>query len=105
MSIVTVSLFSGVSTGTLAIAGNRNLTKAIIIARNKFKEFQIQSLKGSDISNEKVDEYPGFTYSRDITRYEHEMFGPLDARIVTITVHWRENNRKKNYSIDYIFPE
>jgi type II secretory pathway pseudopilin PulG len=105
LSIVMLGIISGVSAGIVAITGNKNSTKAMIIAKNKLNEFLLLKKRGTDIQEETVKEYPGYSYSRKITRYEHPMFGPLDAKRVEILVLWEERGKKKNYSISYIYPE
>jgi len=104
LSTALLTVITGVSTGIVAISGNRNFTIAMIIAKSKLSEFQI-TLKGSDITDEAVEDYPGFTFSREVTRYEHELLGPLDAKIVKITVNWEERGNKKSYDLSYIYPE
>lgn len=105
LSIVMLGIISGVSAGIVAISGNKNSTKAMIIAKNKLNEFLLVRKRGTDIQEEAVKEYPGYNFSRKITRYEHPMFGPLDAKRVEIIVFWEERGMKKNYSISYIYPE
>lgn len=104
LAIALSAIISGVSTGIMAISGNKNLTLAMIIAKNKLNEYQLDNMKGLDISEEQIEEYPGFSYSRETKRFEHELFGPLDAKRVEITVKWEERGRSKDYSIAYIYP-
>lgn len=104
LSISLVSIISGVSAGIIAISGNKNLTKAMIIARSKLYEFEMVNMRGPDISEKEVEEYQGFTYSREIKRFEHALLGPLNANRVMITVQWQERGRDKNYSLSYIYP-
>ncbi|MFW5808115.1 MAG: type IV pilus modification PilV family protein [Spirochaetota bacterium] len=104
LSVIIVSLYSGVSTGALAIAQNKNMTSAILIARSKLNEFKNSSMRGTDVSSETVEEYPGFTWEREIVQYENELLPELiQAKVVTITVHWKYNNRDRSFSLDYIF--
>jgi type II secretion system protein I len=105
LSIVLLGIISGVSKGILAIAQNRNITKAMLIAKNKLAEFQIMRMRAPDVQNDAVKEYEGFTYSRTVTRFEHEFFGPLSAKKLEITVKWEERGTQRNYSISYIYPE
>jgi type II secretion system protein I len=104
LSIALIGITSSVSGGIIAISRNKNLTRAMIIAKNKINEFEMNSMRGSDISNEPVKEYPEFTYSRAVKRFEHELFGPLDAKRIEISVKWLERGQDKLYSISYIFP-
>ena len=104
LSVVLLSVISGVSTGINVITGNKNLTRAVLIAKSKLNEFKLVNMRGPDLENEPVEEYPNFTYSRRIQRYEHEMFGPIQAQRVEIIVRWKEGETEKRYSLSYIYP-
>ncbi|MDY6967792.1 MAG: prepilin-type N-terminal cleavage/methylation domain-containing protein [Spirochaetota bacterium] len=104
LSIAIIGIISGVSAGIIAISGNRNLTKAMIIAKNKLNEFQLDKMRGTDIDKEPIEEYPNFFYSREIKRFEHDLLGPIDAKKVTITVFWEQKYNEKSYTITYIYP-
>jgi type II secretion system protein I len=109
LSIVIVSLYSGVSTGILAIGQNRNLTRAILIAKSKLHEFKLANMRGTDLKSEPIEEYSGFFLTREVTRYENEILatflGPFSAKQVVITIEWKDRNRDKKYSLYYIYPE
>ena len=105
LSIVLLSIISGVSAGIVAIASNRNLTKAMIIAKSKLNEFQLDRMRGTDIQNESVEEYPNFYFSRVIERFEHELLGPIPAKRVEIIVSWQDREIEKSYTLTYIYPE
>ena len=79
LSTVLLTVISGVSAGIVAITGNKNLTIAMTIAKNKLNEFQLLNMRGADIKSEDVKEYPGFKFSRDSKRYVIAMFGRIDA--------------------------
>ncbi len=104
LSVVLLSVISGVSTGINVITGNKNLTRAVLIAKSKLNEFKLLNMRGPDLENEPVEEYQNFTYSRRIQRYEHEMFGPIQANRVEIIVRWKEGETEKRYSLSYIYP-
>lgn len=104
LSISLLGIISGVSAGVVAISGNRNFTRAMIISRNKLNDFMIDRLRGLDINDEIVEEYPEFTWSREIKRFEHELLGPLDANTVKISVKWEERGIKREYTLSYIYP-
>lgn len=104
LAISLSAIISGVSAGIMAISGNKNLTIAMLIAKTKLNEYQLENMKGLDISDEQVEEYPGFTFSREVKRFEHELFGPLDANRAVLTVRWQERGRDRDYSIVYIYP-
>lgn len=104
LSIIIVALYSGVSTGALAIAQNRNMTRAILIARSQLNDYKKDSLKGPDINDKTLEDYPGFTFDRNIEKYENDMLPTLiQAEQVTITVKWKYNNRDRTYSLNYIY--
>ena len=104
LSIALIGIVSSVSGGIVAISGNKNLTRAMIIAKNKLNEFEMSNMRGPDVQDEAVQEYPGFTYSRTVKRFEHELFGPMDAKKIEILVKWQEKQRDKTYAISYIYP-
>jgi type II secretion system protein I len=104
LSISLIGITSAVSGGIIAISANKNLTIAMIIAKNKLNEFEMSNMRGLDINNEQVKEYSGFTFSRTVKRFEHILFGPLDANRIEITVKWQEKERDKVYTISYIYP-
>ena len=67
----------------------------MIIAKSKLNEFQLVKMRGTDLQHEAVEEYPDFYYSREIKRFEHEIFGPIDAKRVAITVFWQDRGKEK----------
>ena len=77
------------------------MTKAMIIAKDKINEFEMNDMKGPDIDDESITEYPGFKFSRTVKRFEHELFGPLDAKRIEIKVKWEERGRNRVYSLSY----
>ncbi len=105
LSIAMLAIISGVSSGIVAITGNKNITKAMFIAKNKLNEFHLYNMRGADINNDPVSEYQGFTYSRKISRFEHELFGQINAKRVEIIVNWTERGIPRRYSISYIYQE
>ena len=104
LSLVVLPLYKGISTGSMAISQNKNLTKAIVIARSKLNELKIQKMQNNVIAGSEVPEYPDFTYEISIEKFEHELLGPIPANIAVITVFWKENNAERSYSIEYIYP-
>ena len=105
LSIAMLAIISGVSSGIAAISGNRNMTRAMLIARSRLSLYYVYRMREPDVYDEPVKEYPGFSYSRKTSKFEHELFGPVSARRVEITVHWMERGRKRNYTISYVYPE
>ena len=104
LSIALLGIISGVTTSIMAISGNENKTKAMIISKNLLNEFLLDKMRGLDINDEPVEDYPGFTYNRTIERFEHEILGPLNANRVEFMVNWEERGRKKHYKLSYIYP-
>lgn len=105
LSIVVVSLYSGVSNGILAITRNKNLTHAILIAKSKLIEFKNAKMRGTDLKDEEIKEYPNFTFDRVNEKFEHIIFGPIPAKKATITVKWKEGTIQRKYSLSYIYAE
>jgi type II secretion system protein I len=105
VSIVVVSIYRGVSAGSIAIGQNSNLTKAILIAQSRMNEYRIAGLRGTDLSHEEVKEFQGFTFSRTTERFEHPMLGPLPAKKTVITVFWSEQNWERKYSLFTVYFE
>lgn len=104
LSIALLSIISGVSAGVVAITGNQNLTKAMIIARSQLNDFIINRMRGLDVNDEPLEDYPEFTLNRETTRFEHEILGPLDANRVQITIKWEERGKQREYVLSYIYP-
>jgi len=104
LSIILLSVYSGVSTSINVISGTRNYTSAMMIARSKLNEFRMARMRGTDLSSEPVDEFPGFNYSRVTERFEHPLLGPLPAKRTEIIVSWRENEKEKKYELSFIYP-
>jgi len=105
LSIILLSVFSGISSSINVMSGSKNFSKAMIIAKTKLNEFLLNEMRGPDLSFELIEEYPNFQYSRVTERFEHELFGPLSAKKTIITVSWEEKGQLKEYSLTYIFPE
>ncbi|MFC1670790.1 prepilin-type N-terminal cleavage/methylation domain-containing protein [Spirochaetota bacterium] len=106
LSIALLSVFSGVSASINVISGSKNLTRAMLIANTKLNEFEIDNMRGLDVSNEPVDEYPGFYFSRVTEPYEHSYLEAVNikAKLTKIIVTWKDRNRDRQYSVSYIYP-
>ena len=107
LSIVLLSIITGVSGGIIAISGNNKLSRAMIIAKSKLNEFRLDTRpgrSGPDLDHEPIEEYPGFYYSRIVERFEHELLGPVPAKRVEIIVIWNDRGKEKSYTLTYIFP-
>ena len=103
LSTVLISIISGVSSSVYVISGMKNSTRAMLVARSRMNEFILKDMRGTDIKNEAVKEYPGFTWSRVTTRYESPLLGPIPANISSISVNWKERGREREYKISFIY--
>jgi prepilin-type N-terminal cleavage/methylation domain len=103
LSIVLISVISGVTSSVYVISGMKNYTNATLVARSKMNEFILRNMRGSDIKHEESKEYPGFYYTRVTKRWEHPLLGPLPANITNIIVSWKERGRTKKYNISFIY--
>jgi type II secretion system protein I len=104
LSMVLLSVISGVSSSIYVISGMKNQTQAILLAKSRMNDFILHDLRGTDISREEIREYPGFTYSRNTKRFEHPWFqGPVPINITEIIVNWKEKEREREYKISYIY--
>jgi prepilin-type N-terminal cleavage/methylation domain-containing protein len=102
LSIVMVSVMSGVLSCIYVFSENQNYTKAILIARTKMNEFVIEKMRGLDVVNEPVKEYPGFYYSRKTLPYAHPML-PMPVKKTDIVITWKSEHNKNPYKISYIY--
>ena len=105
LSIVLLSVYSGVSSGIHVMSGNKNHTTAMIIAKSSMIEFIHERMREPDVSDEPVEDNQNFYLTRTTERFEHPLLGPLPARKTTITVSWKERERPRDYTITYIYPE
>ena len=104
LSIVLMSVFTGITTTIHVMSGIKNHTKAMLIAKTRMNEFILDRMRGTDIAQKPVEEYEGFYETRTTERYEHMMLGPVSAKKTTITVSWKDNNLDRKYSLFYIYP-
>ena len=105
LSVVLLGVLSGVAAGIVAISSNENRTKAMLISKNVLNDFILDKMRGIDLKDRQIEEYPGFTYDRTITRFEHELFGPLDANKVEFIIRWEERGKPRDYKLVYIYPQ
>ncbi len=103
LSIILLSVFSSVSSGIYVMNGNRNATRAVIIAKSKLNEFILKEMRGADVQNEQVRGESGFVYSRKTEPFRHPLLGALPAFQTQVTVSWIERGRKKHYSVFYVY--
>lgn len=108
LSIVLISVFSGVAISARALSEARNRTTAMQIARSEMNLFIQQAMRGPDLSNEPVSDYRGFTISRETVRYEHPFLGQLPVNKTDITVKWKpadSSHREQKFKLSYIYSE
>ena len=104
LSMVLLSVISGVSSSIYVITGMKNYTKAILIARSRMNEFILNNMRGTDIKHEESKEYPKFHFTRITRRFEHPWFqGPIPVNITDIIVNWSEKGKEREYKISYIY--
>ncbi len=105
LSIVLLSVYTGVSAGISVITGTKNYTRAMILAKTKMNEFILRRMREPDITLEPIEEYSGFYLTRKTERFEHDILGPIPAKKTDIIISWKENKREKKYMLSYIFSE
>jgi type II secretion system protein I len=105
LSIVLLSVISGVTSSIYVISGMRNYTKAMLIARSRMNDFLLKNMRGTDLKDEPVKGYDGFEVSRITKRFEHPMIdlGPMTANKTDIIVTWKERGSEREYKISYIY--
>ena len=104
LSVILLSIYSGISTSINVILRAQNHTTATLLAKSKMNEFILDRFRGMDINEQPVEGFENFYFSRETVRYENPLVGPLPANQTTITISWRINNREKNYELVYIYP-
>lgn len=103
LSIILLSVYSGLTSSIKVISGAKNHTTAMVIARSKLNEFRMNLLREPDISRSEIEEYDNFSYSRTTTNFDNPLLDMMSAKRTEITVFWRENDREKKYSISIIY--
>jgi type II secretion system protein I len=105
LSIVLLSVISGVTSSISVIAGMKNYTCAMLIARSRMNDFLLRNMRGTDLRDEPVKGFEGFQVSRVTKRFEHPMIdlGPLSANKTDIIVTWKERGSEREYKISYIY--
>ncbi|MBN1496779.1 MAG: prepilin-type N-terminal cleavage/methylation domain-containing protein [Spirochaetes bacterium] len=103
LSTVLLSVISGVSSSVYVISGMKNYTQAMLVARTKMNEFIVKNFRGTDLKDEQIKGLPGFYVSRETTRWEHPLLGPLPANITSIIVSWKERGKERSYKISYVY--
>ncbi len=105
LSLVLLSVFTGVSASINVSLDSKNFTRAMILAKTKLNEFIIDKMRGSDITDEPDFKSSGFYYSRKIEKYENILLGPYPVKRVVIVVKWKDKGKEKKFNLSYIYPE
>jgi len=103
LSVVLLSVYSGISSGINIVTNSRNYTQSMIIARSLMNEFRDNDMRGPDLKDIPVDDYPGFTYDRVTERYEQPFFGPVVVNKTVITVRWKYKGTGNKYDLLMIY--
>jgi len=103
LSVVLLSVYSGISSGINIIGNSKNYTRAMIIAKSLMNEFRFDHMKGVDMKDEPVNNYPEFNYDRTSERYENPLLGPLIVNKTAIKVKWKYKGVENNYELTMIY--
>lgn len=103
LSVVLLSVFSGISSGINIIGNSRNYTIAMMTGRSLLNEFRSNNMRGTDLKDSPVEGYPDFRYDRISERYENPLFGPLPVMKTEIVVKWKYKGIENNYNLQYIY--
>jgi len=104
LSIVMLSVISGVQSCIYVISENKNYTRAMMIAKSKMNEYLFDNMRGPDVNNEPVPEYAGFYFSRKTEPYEHPLF-PFKVKRTEVSVTWKSERNRNPYKVSYVYSE
>jgi prepilin-type N-terminal cleavage/methylation domain-containing protein len=103
LSVILLSVYSGISSGMNIVGNSRNYTRAMIIAKSLMNEFRTDKMKGVDIKGSPVTDNPEFIYDRITERYENPMLGPLPASKTEIIVKWKYKGVENRYILAMVY--
>jgi prepilin-type N-terminal cleavage/methylation domain-containing protein len=103
LSVVLLSVYSGISSAINVISNSRNYTEATVLARSLMNEFRINKMRGADMHNASIENKPGFRYDRVTKRYESPFLGPLIAQQTDITVKWDYRGRENEFTLTMVY--
>ncbi len=103
LSVILLSVYSGISSGMNIIGNSRNYTRAMIIAKSLMNEFRSEHMKGVDMKNAPVKNYPDFNYDRISERYDNPMLGPLIVNKTSIIIKWKYKGVENNYKLNMVY--
>ena len=101
LSIILLRVFAAVSTGIRAISLVRNNTIAILIAKNELNDFILSRMRGTDLKDETIEEYPGFKFTRETTKLDFGL-GPFEIKKTLISVNWKERGKERTYDLTFL---
>ena len=82
----------------------QDLTTAVLLAEGKMTTFMAQSpQEGEDEGRFDGPDLERFSWTTSVTDYGLDLGGQDDSigiRHVTVSVHWREGNRERSYSLE-----
>lgn len=103
LSVVLLSVYSGISSGINVISNSRNYTEAVVIAKSLMNEFRTNRMRGTDLKNASIENKPGFRYDRITRRFESPFLGPLDAQQTDIIVKWDYRGMENEFTLSMVY--
>jgi len=103
LSVILLSVYSGISSGINVISNSRNYTTAMMAGRSLMNEFRSNNMRGADMKDVPVDGYSDFKYDRTSERYDNPLFGPLPVKRTEIVVKWKYKGIENRYALQYIY--
>ena len=101
LSVILLNVLSAVSTGIKAISLVKSNTIAVLIAKNELNDFILSSMRGTDLKDETIEEYPGFKFSRETTKLDLGL-GPFELKKTLISVNWTERGKERTYDLTFL---
>ena len=65
LSVILLSVYSGISSGINIISNSRNYTKSMIIAKSLMNNFRNENMRGPDIHDSPVEDHEGIHLRQD----------------------------------------
>ena len=103
LSVVLLSVYSGISSGMNIIGNSRNYTRAMLMAKSIMNEFRSDKMKGVDLKGAQLTGYPEYSYDRITERYENPMLGPLPVNKTDIIVKWKYKGIENSYRLSMVY--
>jgi len=103
LSVVLLSVYSGISTGVNIIGNSKNYTVAMVTGKSLMNEFRSQKMRGLDMQDVPIEGHPDFKYDRKTERYENPLFGPLPVNKTDVVVKWKYKGIDNSYKLSYIY--